>query len=115
MLVTQSCPTLCNLMVCSLPGSSVHGILQARILEWFPFPSPGDFPGKLRFPALQADPCRLLLREVHNSLMKALLFPFHIRGNGASVRLNNLPKVTVSKWGSFERRQSDCGTCVVED
>ena len=34
-LVTQSCPTLCNPMDCSLPGSSsVHGILQARILEW---------------------------------------------------------------------------------
>ena len=33
-LVTQSCPTLCDLMDCSLPGSSVHGILQARILEW---------------------------------------------------------------------------------
>ena len=30
----QSCPTLCNPVVCSLPGSSVHGILQARILEW---------------------------------------------------------------------------------
>ena len=32
--VTQSCPTLCNPMDCSLPGSSVHGILQARVLEW---------------------------------------------------------------------------------
>ena len=32
--VTQSCLTLCNPMDCSLPGSSVHGILQARILEW---------------------------------------------------------------------------------
>ena len=31
----QSCPTLC----CSLPGSSVHGILQARILEWVAMPS----------------------------------------------------------------------------
>ena len=30
----QSCLTLCNPMDCSLPGSSVHGILQARILEW---------------------------------------------------------------------------------
>ena len=30
----QSCPTLCDLMDCSPPGSSVHGILQARILEW---------------------------------------------------------------------------------
>ena len=32
--VAQSCPTLCDPMECSLPGSSVHGILQARVLEW---------------------------------------------------------------------------------
>ena len=32
--VAQSCPTLCNPMDCSLPGSSVHGIFQARIQEW---------------------------------------------------------------------------------
>ena len=32
--VAQSCPTLCYPMDCSPPGSSVHGILQARILEW---------------------------------------------------------------------------------
>ena len=32
--VTQSCPTLCNSMDCSLPDSSVHGIFQARMLEW---------------------------------------------------------------------------------
>ena len=30
----KSCPTLCNPMDCSLPGSSVHGIFQARVLEW---------------------------------------------------------------------------------
>ena len=33
-LVTESCPTLADPMDCRLPGSSVHGILQARILEW---------------------------------------------------------------------------------
>ena len=32
--VTQSCLTLCDPMDCSLPSSSVHGILQARVLEW---------------------------------------------------------------------------------
>ena len=32
--VIQSCPTLCDPMDCCLPGSSVHGIVQARILEW---------------------------------------------------------------------------------
>ena len=34
LLVTQPCPTLCDPMDCSLPGSSVDGILQTRILEW---------------------------------------------------------------------------------
>ena len=37
-LVAQSRPTLCNPMDCSPPGSSVHGILQARILEWIAIP-----------------------------------------------------------------------------
>ena len=37
-LVAQSCPTLCNPMNCSPSGSSVHGILQARILEWVAIP-----------------------------------------------------------------------------
>ena len=32
--IAQSCPTLCNPMNCSLLGSSVHGIFQARVLEW---------------------------------------------------------------------------------
>ena len=40
----QSCPTLCNPVDHSPPGSSLHGILQARILEQVPFPPPGDLP-----------------------------------------------------------------------
>ena len=57
----QSCPTLCNSMNCSLPGSSVHGILQARILSGLPFPPLGDLPdpgiepASPEAPALQAD------------------------------------------------------------
>ena len=45
-------------MDCSLPGCSVHGLLQARILEWVAFPSPEDLsdPGiELRSLVLQAD------------------------------------------------------------
>ena len=38
----QLCPTLCDPMDCSPPGSSLHSISQARILEWLLFPSPGD-------------------------------------------------------------------------
>ena len=37
-VVAQSCPTLCNPMDCSSPGSSAHGILQVRILEWVVIP-----------------------------------------------------------------------------
>ena len=46
-LVTQSCLTLCDSMYCSLPGSSVHGILQARKLEWaaIPFARGSSQPG----------------------------------------------------------------------
>ena len=57
----QSCPTLCDPMDCSPPGSSVYGIFQAIVLEcWngLPFPSPGDLPNpgiEPRSPALQAD------------------------------------------------------------
>ena len=52
--VTQSCPTLCDSTDCSLPGSSLHGILQARILQWVA--SPGGLPDpriKLGSPVLQ--------------------------------------------------------------
>ena len=57
-LVAQSCPTVCDSMDCSLPGSSVYGILQARILEWLPYPPSGDLPNpgiEPRSPALQVD------------------------------------------------------------
>ena len=58
MLVSQSCLTLCDPTDCSPPDSSVHGILQARILEMLPCPSPVDLPDpgiEPRSPALQAD------------------------------------------------------------
>ena len=37
-LVAQACPTFCDPMDCSLPGSSFHGIFQERILEWVAIP-----------------------------------------------------------------------------
>ena len=47
---------LCDLMDYSLPGSSVHGIFQARILEWVPFPPSGDFPDPGIKPTSSASP-----------------------------------------------------------
>ena len=61
-LVAQLCLTLYGPVDCSPPVSSVHGILQERILEWVAFPSPGDIPDpgiEHGSPALQTDslPC----------------------------------------------------------
>ena len=49
LLVVQSCPALCDPMDCSSPGSSVHGTLQTRILEWVVIPF------KPESPSLQED------------------------------------------------------------
>ena len=54
-----SCLTLCDPVDCSLPDFSVHGILQARVPEGLPFPSPEDLPNPENEPGspeLQADP-----------------------------------------------------------
>ena len=57
-LVAQLCPALCDPMDCSPSGSSVHGIFQARILEWIAMPSSGGLPAsgtETESPVLQAD------------------------------------------------------------
>ena len=56
--VAQSCLTLSDPMDCSLPGSSIHGIFQARVLEWVAFTFPRELPDpgiEPRSPTLQAD------------------------------------------------------------
>ena len=87
--VTQLCLTLCNPMDCSLPGSSIHGILQERILEWVAMSSSGDLPDsgiEPGSPALQADflPC-LTCRNITN----------HITYSLVTLKIINLPQVTI--------------------
>ena len=73
-LVIQSCLTLCDPMDYSLPGSSVHGILQARILEWvaISFSKGSSWPrDQLESPALQADSLlSVTTREALSDLQK---------------------------------------------
>ena len=86
MKVTQSCLTLCDPMDCSLPGSSVHGIFQARILEWVAISfsrgsSPGDppHPGiESRCPASEAD---YLQSELSGKLFFPYMFPYRLLQN----------------------------------
>ena len=83
MLVAQSCPTLCDPMDWSPPGSSAHEISQARILE-LSFPSPVDLldPGiEPRFPALQAD---ALLTE--------------LQGKPQPFKMDNIKKTDLAKY-----------------
>ena len=74
--VTQSCPTLCDPMDCSLPGSSIHGIFQAIVLEWIAIsfsrgsPDPGIEPGS---PVLEADS---LPSEPHRILQSSIIIYF---------------------------------------
>ena len=83
----QLCLTLCDPVDCSLPGSSIHGILQARILEWVAIsfsrdhPNPGIKPGS---PALQADAlpseppgksmyvCMCYYKDIDTTLMESI-------------------------------------------
>ena len=104
-LVARLRPTLCDLMDCSLPESSVHGILQARILQ--PFPSPGDLPGlgiEPWSPALEADSLwselpgkpsipqrRGLGRKQH---LKRIVLEYNSFKEGGYSKTNTLPQVT---------------------
>ena len=71
--VAQSCPTFSDPMDCSLPGSSIHGTLEARVLEW----------GAIAFSMINLDSILknrdiTLLTKVH--LVKAVVFPIVMYG-----------------------------------
>ena len=73
--VTQSCPTLCNSVEYSPPGSSIHGIIQARILEWvaIPFSRGSSRPrDQTRVSHLH---CRWILYHLNHQVLELLLNP----------------------------------------
>ena len=66
----QSCPTLCNPIDGSPPGSSIHGIFQARVLEWVPLPSP---PVMIKENILL---CKLIFNFISSSFQERILILF---------------------------------------
>ena len=78
---TQSCPTLSDPMDCSLPGSSIHGIFQARVLEW----------GAIAFSASKASLGKILLQN-HSELRGQNSVPWSFRIQDFSFM------VSVSLW-----------------
>ena len=102
LLVSQSCRTLCNSTDCSPPGSSVHGISQARILEWilplkFPpsgrLPNPGIEPTS---PAWQAD--SLPLSHLGSPKVKRGLWPKKCKRHGLQGASRGGPYAHESLW-----------------
>ena len=79
----QSCLTLCDSMDCSLTGSFVHGIFQARILQGLPFSSPRDIPNlgirlmSLVSPALEVDSLLLSHQGIDETKIDSRLIPIN--------------------------------------
>ena len=99
---TQSCPTLCDLMDCSPPGSSVHGIILARYWSGSPFPAPGDLPDpeiksvSLGSPALVDG---FFTTAPPGKSIGILLFPFNGQGNWwYSKRQQNEERKCLVRW-----------------
>ena len=106
MLVAQSCLTLCKPMDCRLPGSSVHGILLARVLEWaaIPFSRGSSWPREL-------NPCLLCL--LHWQACSLSLVPpgklNHIPLQEISPRLlENKEFCLLSQWNACWSASSTC-------
>ena len=95
-LVAQSCLTLCEPEDCSLPGPSVHGILQARILEWIVMPS---FSGSSQpRDQTQALPhCRQILYCLSHKGSPRLV--------GSLILLQGIFLIQESNWGLLHCRQ----------
>ena len=87
LVITQSCPALCEPMDCSLPGSSVHGIHQARILSGWAFPSQGIFPTQGLNPSLLH--CRQNLYHLNHK--GSPLFPYWLLQNIEHISLCYTP------------------------
>ena len=91
-LVAKSCPILRDPMDGSLPAFSLHGILQARILEWVAIPFSRDLPNpgiEPRSPILQADSLQSEPpgKSDVNAACFALFFEFHISMNSCTYKI----------------------------
>ena len=116
-LVTQSCPTLCDPMDCGPPGSSVHGILQARIPKWVVIPFSRGFSSprycynckSSHWVNVHCGPATWLqwvtwvtsCYPLHNALKGTVLrSAFHRWGHWGPESLSDLPGVKWQSWDS---------------
>ena len=97
--VPQSCLTLSDPMDCSPSGSSVHGIFQARILEWGATAFSVNSPYCVSNPILSTT--LMLMHCTLRQLTSGMSLPSYTWGNsGTEGLMNNLPNIIVSEWQS---------------
>ena len=114
--VTQSCLTLSDPMDCSLPGSSIHGICQARVLEWMPSSSPFNSTNKRPQPMLFADYRPTLTSGKDQRKIKGRFNPKSDFLHFLQLRIDNstqgsLNTTALNSYISMKSALSDC-TCV---
>ena len=95
--VTQSCPTLSDPMDCSLPGSSVHGIFQARVLEW----------GAIAFSAGHLVLSKISIRDLVHTKMSLIFSSFQTIWHGPNMFMDTLDRTKVQ--GLFGMDQMSYG------
>ena len=119
LLVAQSCPTLCNPVDYSLPGSSVHGILQARILRWVAILFyRGSSRSRDRTPSLPH--CRKILyclshQDLFGMRLKDHICLKHLHGSWLSVVLPWSPVTFINTSLSVLKRTATCRSCRLEE
>ena len=110
--VVQSCPILCNPMDCSLPHSSIHGIFQAKVLEWLPFPSPEDLTQGLN---LGLPHCRQTLYHLSHlaspQVLQVFIKPFNFSIFGISAWGRDLDYCDI-EWLPWKQTETFCPFCI---
>ena len=103
---SQSCLTLCNPKNCSLPGSSVHGIFQARILEWvaISFSRGSSWPkNRTWLSSLQAD--SLLSESLGNQMKVKVAQSYLTLCNSMAYTVQGVSQARILEWVAFSLLQ----------
>ena len=115
-LVAKLCPTLCNPMDCSLPGSSVHGFSRQKFWSGLPCPSSGDLPDprfELMSPVAPTLAGRFFTTEPPGKPKGALRNTKLFQPNFRDWRVGGGEVFHRSQWGTWGRRGGKTGSEVV--
>ena len=111
MLVTQSCPTLCYLMDCNLPGSPVHGMPQARILEQvvIPFSRGSSWPkDQTQVSCISASLVAQTVKKSYHMIQQFHFWVFIWRKQKTVIQKDTCTQVFIVALFTIARKQLKC-------